>query len=372
MPRPSSGRSEDLVREDRKGRGKRNLPLVDDARVLPVQPCGGGPGVGEPVEGDVVEDVVSCEACGATCEDARDQLVAARFVIDHPGSQADGGIGQAVTDRLRARRLLDEVAATHREEGLLLLVGRLLLLGELGGGRLAQGERPPDFRRDAQEQVHVDAQQPLRRQVRQCLRDPRAPVAALRHVLRVAQALHQRVPRARDAVGVPADVLRLARKPVAGHRRDNEMERVRGVAAVRGRVGKRLDDLQLLDDRAGPAVRDDQRQRVVVLRPNVDEMDVQPIDLGHELRQGIQPRLALAPVVLRRPVAREFLNRRRLHALRLISDSLLVGEARRPDPSAKVVQLLLRHVNVEGANLDGGLAGVAHVALRCWWGRRST
>lgn len=65
-------------------------------------------------------------------------------------------------------------------------VRRLLLLGELGGDRLAQGQRPPDFRRDAQEQVHVDAQQPLRRQVRQCLRDPRAPVAALGHVLRVA------------------------------------------------------------------------------------------------------------------------------------------------------------------------------------------
>ena len=29
-------------------------------------------------------------------------------------------------------------------------------------------------------------------------------------------------------------------------------------------IGQRLDDLQLLDDRAGPAVRDDERQRVLV------------------------------------------------------------------------------------------------------------
>src|SRR5215510_6454027 len=72
------------------------------------------------------------------------------------------------------------------------------------------------------------------------------------------------------------------------------------------------------------------------------------------------PRLALPPVILRRPVAREFLNRRRLYALRLISDSLLADEARRLDPSPKVVQLLVRHVELEGANLECGLDGGAH------------
>jgi hypothetical protein len=38
---------------------------------------------------------------------------------------------------------------------------------------------------------------------------------------------------------------------------------------VRGRVGERLDDRQELDDRAGPAVRHEQRQRVVMLRTDV-------------------------------------------------------------------------------------------------------
>jgi hypothetical protein len=42
------------------------------------------------------------------------------------------------------------------------------------------------------------------------------------------------------------------------------MERVRLAGAMRRRIGERLDDLQLLDDRAGPAVRDDQRERVLV------------------------------------------------------------------------------------------------------------
>ena len=67
---------------------------------------------------------------------------------------------------------------------------------------------------------------------------------------------------------------------MARQRRDHQMERVRGARAVRRGVGERLDDLQLLDDRARPPVRDDQRQRVLMLRADVDEVDVQPVDLG--------------------------------------------------------------------------------------------
>src|SRR3712207_7634479 len=44
--------------------------------------------------------------------------------------------------------------------------------------------------------------------------------------------------------------------------------------AVRGGIDEGIDDLQLLDDRSGPPVVDEERQRVVVLRPNVDEVDV--------------------------------------------------------------------------------------------------
>ena len=34
-----------------------------------------------------------------------------------------------------------------------------------------------------------------------------------------------------------------------------------------------------------------------MFRANVDEMNVEPIDLGHELRQRVEPRFELAPVV---------------------------------------------------------------------------
>src|SRR3712207_7045088 len=117
------------------------------------------------------------------------------------------------------------------------------------------------------------------------------------------------------------------------------MESVLRARAVRGGIGERADDLQLLDDRAGPAVADDYRERVLVLRANVDEVDVQPVDLGDEVREGLQPRLALAPVVLGRPVASEVLHERARHTLRLILDGLLLGPARGLDASTEVVQV---------------------------------
>src|SRR5436190_21000862 len=44
-------------------------------------------------------------------------------------------------------------------------------------------------------------------------------------------------------------------------------------------------------------------------------MNVQSIDLGDELREGIQSGLALAPVIFRSPVVREPLDRRELYSL---------------------------------------------------------
>ena len=65
-------------------------------------------------------------------------------------------------------------------------------------------------------------------------------------------------------------------------------------------------------------MRDNERQRIFVLRTNVNEVNVQPIDLSHEMRQGLQFRLDLAPVVFRAPILRECLHGRELHALRRI------------------------------------------------------
>src|SRR5690349_15965810 len=105
------------------------------------------------------------------------------------------------------------------------------------------------------------------------------------------------------------------------------MKRVGCLPPVRGGIGERLDKLQLLDNGARPAVRDDDRQRVLVLRASMNEMNVEAIDLGDEIRVPIDPRFTLAPIVCSRPVACEFLGCRQWHALRKIGDGLLVGES---------------------------------------------
>jgi hypothetical protein len=62
------------------------------------------------------------------------------------------------------------------------------------------------------------------------------------------------------------------------------VERVLGGAAVLGRLGQRLDRIEQLDHGARPAVGHDQRQGVVVAGTHVDEVDVDAVDLGRELR----------------------------------------------------------------------------------------
>src|SRR5215467_9753691 len=66
---------------------------------------------------------------------------------------------------------------------------------------------------------------------------------------------------------------------VARQRRNHQVERVRCTRAMRCGIGQGLDNLELLDDRAGPTVRDDERQRMFMFRTHVNEMHVQPIDL---------------------------------------------------------------------------------------------
>jgi len=112
-------------------------------------------------------------------------------------------------------------------------------------------------------------------------------------------------------------------------------------------IGKRIDDLQLLDDRAGPPVRDDHRQRILMFGANVNEMNVQSVDFGNELRQRVQSRLDLAPIVIRRPIARELLDRRQLHALGWIGNGFLIGPPRRFHTPAEVDQRFFRNVDPE-------------------------
>src|SRR5262249_37269939 len=143
---------------------------------------------------------------------------------------------------------------------------------------------------------------------------------ALCDVAGVPEALHQLCPGSRDVVGVPTGARRLAGEAVARHGRDDDIESVLGAASVRGWIRERTDDLELLDDGSRPTVRDDYWKRILMTGTDVYEVNVDPVNRSHELRQGVELRLNLPPVVVRLPVARQFLHCRQLRALRQISD----------------------------------------------------
>ena len=122
-----------------------------------------------------------------------------------------------------------------------------------------------------------------------------------------------------------------------------------------------------LDDRAGPAVRDDHRQRVLVWRLHVDEVDIETVDLGQELWERVQPRLEPAEVVLVAPIPDELAHRGQGHALRLVGHGLLLGEPCRRQASTQIIEILLEDADLEGADRAVLEADhlIIHRALRC-------
>ena len=92
-------------------------------------------------------------------------------------------------------------------------------------------------------------------------RDRGAPIATLRPEPLVAECRHQFEPHAGDDAGLRAARLWSIGESVPRQRRDNEIERINRIASIGRRLGESRCDLEHLDDRPRPAVRDDERQR---------------------------------------------------------------------------------------------------------------
>ena len=102
---------------------------------------------------------------------------------------------------------------------------------------------------------------------------------------------------------------------------------------------------------------EDHRQRVLVTRLDVDEVNVEIVDRGQELRQGVQPRLDPPQVVLGAPVAHECFHRRQLDALRRggvsqrmhdrIFDGLPLRETGCGDARAQILDIRLGKLDSE-------------------------
>ena len=241
------------------------------------------------------------------------------------------------------------------------------------GAGCAAGDRFSCVGREDRRQVGVDAEQSLRRLPGHHLDEAASPISALRDVVRVAQSLHEHVPGTADALQPPSDLCRSRREAEARQGRDDKVEGVLRLTAERGGIGERADDLDLLEDRARPPVRDDQRQRIGMAGLDVDVVDVDAVDGRHELRDGVQLRLGLPPVVVRAPVPDELLELGQPGTLRAIRNRLPVRPPRGGDAPAEVDQVRFRHVDAEGANGCGVCSvvdGNSHVGLLVLLGGR--
>ena len=181
-------------------------------------------------------------------------------------------------------------------------------------------------------------------------RDHRSGVVADRAVPLVAEAAHQLGPGPGGAVACSSRRCGSGpEKPKPGS--DGITRWNAGASGVVG-LGQRLDDVQVLHDRAGPAVRQDQRGGVGPRRPDVQEVDVLAVDLGDELRVGVEPRLDRPPVEAVQPVRGQLpdpldWSRRRRRPRPAARSATRVRRSR----VAQVVQRGLRDVDAERADL---------------------
>src|SRR5215470_6922541 len=119
------------------------------------------------------------------------------------------------------------------------------------------------------------------------LSNARTPVAALGAVMLVAETRHQLIPGIRNSLDAPAGPSGLGAETESWQRRADHVEGVEGLPAVPDRVGQWPDDLSEFNDGARPAVRHDQRERVGLRRPHVQEVNTETVDAGAELREAV-------------------------------------------------------------------------------------
>src|SRR5258707_8206711 len=129
------------------------------------------------------------------------------------------------------------------------------------------------------------------------------------------------------------------------------MERVLRASPVAGGIAERADDLHELHNRSRPSVRENDRQRVLLRRAHVNEMNANPTDLSPVLREGVDASLTAAPVILVAPVRNERLRLLKGDALRPVADGFALGPPHGGESALKIVQRCLRYTDLEGCQI---------------------
>jgi hypothetical protein len=151
----------------------------------------------------------------------------------------------------------------------------------------------------------VDPDHPIRLQQRHVRGYPGAEVAAVSSVPLVPQTLHQPVPQTGDERPVNACAPWALGEGVARQGRDHQVEP----------VAETLDQREQFDERAGPAVGEDQRRPTVGCAMK-DEMDAHAVHVGDTVLETVEPPLLAPPVEPVGPVLEQVTKVVQVNALR--------------------------------------------------------
>ena len=147
---------------------------------------------------------------------------------------------------------------------------------------------------------------------------------------------------------------------------DDDVEGVGGVAAVGGGVGEGPGDLIHLEVGAGPAVDEQQRERVGALAGKMGEVKAEAVDLGAEAGQAlVQHAFLNAPVVGAAPVLDQLADVGERRAVVPAYVRELVGKADAVEAAAQVVENAVGDVDGPRGERHGRLrAGVCADSMR--------
>src|SRR5690606_13857259 len=232
------------------------------------------------------------------------------------GETVGEGLGLGTLDPLVAGLFLEEVRELREVALLFFALGRRLRVAAHG------------------EEVEVDAGEALGVLPAEDGGDEGAPVAALRAEAPVAEDVgHQLGEEVGDLDDAEALLSRREGKRVAGKRWRDDGEV----------LGEKRDQLVELEDRARPAVREEERHRVRLLRRRVDEVQVDATQADLVLGEGIELLLPISPIETGLPVGDNVLEVREARAGGPRLERRLVGPARAGEALAKIGERGIRY-----------------------------
>nr|GEU28584.1 hypothetical protein [Tanacetum cinerariifolium] len=239
--------------------------------------------------------------------------------------QAHGRVVERIRQRLRPRALQMLVSTLLVAPRLHPLQVRMFAVGQR---RRRRRQHRVGERRD------MDAAQRRRVLERHAGGDAGADVGAGRNEGRIAEPFrHQPVKQVHGVhlVGCARSV----RIPETGQGRNDDIERIGLRAAMPCRIAEQVRQVRVLDKTRRPAIEQQQRLRSLATAPDMQEVKLETVDVGLEVRQRGQARAGRVPVVAVGPIADQGAQRFAGRALAPAGDHL-VGPARGGQPAPQV------------------------------------